>query len=184
MGAALDFLGGGDYGQEIDIPETTPCIKLDSKPEGEEELSILAKYFDSLQKGLNDMPVNEGVEDDEDDKNFIEEGRRLLVISRFHVLKKNVELSKIDKYNELFTTCWSEIVELSKTNEKDTGSLIVAPEFDASDLIRFVELNINEPMKWFGICQDFEVQSLLKGFPAVRIIYKLSDIAPVENDEV
>jgi hypothetical protein len=77
----------------------------------------------------------------------------------------------------LFKTCWSEITELRQVNEIDTGSLIVAPGLDYDDLRRFADMNLQRPLQWLGIHDDFEVASLEHGgLGVVRLIHKLSDI--------
>ena len=109
----------------------------------------------------------------------------MLVISRFHVLfsnqKQRNDATRIDIYDELFTTCWSEIAQHRHVNEVDTGSLIVLPNtLEISDVRRFADMNIHKPLTWLGIENDFEVESLDSAYPAIRLIHKLSDIPIVE----
>merc|ERR1719410_258546 len=82
---ALSFLGGEEisFGQKIDFSDlSAPWKQLESIPKEEEKLSIMTEFLDAVQKSLTDIPVNEAVEEDAADLRFIEEGRRLLVISR------------------------------------------------------------------------------------------------------
>lgn len=183
---ALSFLGEDiSFGQNIDFSDlSAPWKQLEGIPKEEDKLSVISEILDAVQKSWLDIPVNEAVEEDAADVRFVEEGRRLLVLSRFHILfsnNKQKRSSKIDKYDELFTTCWSEIAELHRANEIDTASLIVLPNtLELSDIRRFADMNIHKPLTWLGIDSDFEVETLNSAYPAIRIIHKLSDIPVVE----
>jgi hypothetical protein len=129
-----------------------------------------------MQTSLIDIPVDETTKDDENDLHFIEEGRRLLVCSRFHVVK-NMETGSIESMDNLFSTCWSEVMELQQGNEVNTGSLIVIPGLNYEDLRRFADINLQRPLQWLGIEDDFEVASLERGgLGVLRLIHKLSEI--------
>lgn len=160
-----------------------PWKCLAAIPTKDEDRAILAGFLDKMQAGLIEMPVDESECEGQNDARFIEEGRRLLVLSRFQVVQGLFEES-IDRYNDLFSTCWSEIAELAKADEKDTGSLILVPGVDISNLQRFTETNLRRPLQWLGIGENFEVESFESGSPAIRLIHKLSDIPPRQVEDI
>ena len=82
----------------------------------------------------------------------------------------------IQCFDNLFSTCWNELAELSRSNEPNTGSLIVVPDYDFSDLRRFTDMNLQRPLEWLGLGGTFEVTSLERGSPAIRLIHKLSEM--------
>lgn len=181
---ALSFLGEAEEisTNSIDFSDlSTPWKQLDGMPKEEDELSVIAEFLDAIQQSLIDIPVNEAVEEDAADLRFIEEGRRLLVLSRFHVLQKDSTAI----YDELFTTCWSEIAHYIQSEEIDAGSLILLPNtLDISDIRNFADMCIYKPLTWLGIDNDFEIESLNNAYPAIRLIHKLSDIPVVEEPSV
>lgn len=155
---------------------TKPWRRLDAIPTKEDDKAVLAEFLDAIQKSLIDIPVDETTKEDANDLHFIEEGRRMLVCSRFHVVQ-GMEKGSIKSFDSLFATCWSEITELRQVNEIDTGSLIVVPGFEYDDLRRFADMNLQRPLQWLGIHKDFEVASLEHGgLGVVRLIHKLSEI--------
>mmetsp|Transcript_42104 Transcript_42104/g.47577 ORF Transcript_42104/g.47577 Transcript_42104/m.47577 type:complete len:300 (-) Transcript_42104:8-907(-) len=160
---------------------TSPWRRLKATPSEQTEISILSNFLDAMQKSLiEDIPVNEATKDDENDLHFIEEGRRMLVCTRLHAVQ-GIETGSIDSFDRLFGMCWSEVIELSDKNEIDTGSLIVSPNIQYDDLRRFVDMNLQRPLKWLGQNNNFEVVALERGgLGVIRIIHKLSDI-PTEN---
>jgi hypothetical protein len=177
---AMSFI---DNDEEFKFSETTsPWRRLSAIPADETDIVILGKFLDAMQKSLiEDIPVDETTKDDDNDLHFIEEGRRMLVCSRYHVVQ-GMEKGSINTFDRLFSICWSEIVELSQTDEADTGSLIVTPGFDYDDLRRFVDINLQRPLQWLGI-DGFEVACLEKGgLGVIRLIHRLSDI-PTEMPE-
>lgn len=156
--------------------ETKPWRRLQAIPTKEDDKAVLAEFLDAMQNSLIDIPVDESVKEDDNDLHFIEEGRRMLVCSRFHVVK-GMEKGSIESFDSLFATCWSEIIELRQVNEIDTGSLIVVPGLGYDDLRRFVDMNLQRPLQWLGIQDVFEVASLEHGgLGVVRLIHKLSEI--------
>lgn len=180
---AMSFLGGNHGGwDEIEFhEETSPWRQLKGIPEGDENRDVLSNFLDAMQKFLVDIPVNERTKDDEYDLHFIEEGRRMLVVSRFHVLRGNSG-GTVEHHDELFRTCWSELAELSRADEENTGSIILLPDHDVSDLRRFVDMNLQRPLQWLGVEEHFEVASPMswKETPAIRLIHKLSDMPIVD----
>lgn len=177
---AMSFLSKDD---KIEFSETSsPWKKLHAIPNDDSDIAILGEFLDAMQKSLvEDIPVDETTKDDEYDLRFIEEGRRMLVCSRYHVVQ-GMKKGSIETFDRLFSICWSEIVELNTSNESDTGSLIVTPGFDYEDLRRFVDINLQRPLQWLGI-HNFEVACLEKGgLGVIRIIHSLSDI-PTETPE-
>jgi hypothetical protein len=184
---AMSFMNGGGgntYIPEFEFHESTrPWRRLAAIPTAESDKAVLADFLDAVQKSLIDIPVDEASKEDENDLHFIEEGRRMLVCSRFHVVQ-GITKGSIDSFDSLFATCWSEITELHQVNENDTGSLIVVPGFDHEDLRRFTDMNLQRPLQWLGIDRDFEVASLERGgLSVVRLIHKLSDIPSNIPDE-
>lgn len=170
---ATDFLSAPpDF--DFDSPQA-PWKRLDGIPTDESDRQVLAAVLDTMQAGLIDIPVDESTKDDEDDLQFLEEGRRILAISRFHVLQ-GVSGGSVDCYDALFSTCWSELMELHVGNEEGTGSLIVVPDYELPDLRRFVDVNLLRPLEWLGMQADYEVTSLKFGSPAIRLLHKLQDM--------
>lgn len=179
---AMDFIGGGEHGAPIEFGANDPWKQLDAIPTGNKDaLSVVESFLDEVQRSLTDIPVTESEEPDENDVHFIEEGRRMLRIGRFHVLQ-DVRAGCIDSHRELFATCWSEIAELRRADEVDTGSVIILPDHDLDDLRRFIDMNLQRPLEWLGIGDMFEVASLKRDSPAIRLLHKLSDI-PTEPDQ-
>merc|ERR1712151_388299 len=162
--------------------ESKPWRRLEAIPSNEKDKEILGSFLDSMHKSLVDIPVNESVEEDDNDLHFLEEGRRMLVVNRFHVLSGN-QGGCVESYDELFSTCWSELMELRQKDEPNTGSLIVLPDYDMADLKRFTDINLLRPLEWLGINSDFEVASTQRGSPAIRLLHKLQDIPTQSDDE-
>lgn len=193
----LNLSSGGD-GETPDASfwEEGPWKKLPAIPTGEGDIAVIGMFLDTIQKALVEIPVEEGSVEDENDMHFIEEGRRCLVLSRFQVLggdsstveKKITEdelgLEVQTDDEDLFSTCWSEISYLVQENMKDTGSLIILPEefSDIGKLREFTEKNILRPLDWLGLSDTFEVASMQRGSPAIRLIHKLSDIPEPQPD--
>lgn len=151
--------------------ETSPWKKLEGIPQNDIDRAVLKTFLDETQQSLIDIPVNNSQEDDEDDIEFLEEGRRLLALQRFHVLRST---SIVDE--SLFATVWSELAHLSEQDEEHTGSLILAPDCDLAELRRFTDMNIMRPLEWLGLDSYFEVSSFSRGSPAIRLFYKLNDM--------
>jgi hypothetical protein len=160
----------------FDFDETSePWRRLPAIPDKEEDRQVLAGFLDSMQESLIAIPVREDQEEDENDLQFLEEGRRLLAINRFHVIHEN-HGGSVESYDALFSTCWSEIMELRRTDQEHTGSIILVPEYDLTDLRRFADMNLIRPLEWLGLGADFEVASMRRGSPAIRLLYKLKDM--------
>lgn len=173
---AMSILGGstGDISTIFD-EVSTPFRQLTAIPTDESDRGVLAAFLDAMQQALLDIPVNEAVNEDDADLQFLEEGRRLLVVGRFQVLR-DISVGTIDCFDSLFSTCWNELAELSRSNEPNTGSLIVVPDYDLADLQRFADMNLRQPLEWLGLDGIFEVASLQRGSPAIRLIHKLADM--------
>jgi hypothetical protein len=166
---------------------SSPWRRRVAIPVAEYDKSILATLLDAMQTSLIDIPVDETTKEDEYDLHFIEEGRRLLVCSRFHVVP-NMETGSIESFDNLFSTSWSEVLELHQADAINTGSLIVIPGLNYEDVRRFADINLQRPLEWLGIANNFEVASLEKGgLGVLRLIHKLADIPadlpPPEEDE-
>ena len=185
---AFDFINGEKCGEEIVYNDNSPWQKLPQVPTGDEkdeDMAVIAKVLDSWQKALTDIPVNEALKEDGNDLHFLEEGRRILCLSRFQVLAngdfENFE-SSLEKHDVLFQTCWSEIMHLMKEDNPDSGSLIILPDsYDVDDLKQFTDMNVLRPLQWLGINNNIiEVASLQRESPCIRLLHKLSDIPSLE----
>lgn len=185
---AQDFLGGATD-DAASVVRSLPATPTDA-----DDLAVVGAFLDSMQQSLIDIPVDESTKDDAADLHFIEEGRRMLVVSRFQVLQQQQQqddttpsLSALARNDELFATCWSEMAALARADEIDTGSLILLPDYDLQDLKRFTDMNLHRPLEWLGVndvATTFEVASLHRGCAAVRILYRLSGIPKVEGGVV
>lgn len=182
--AAKSWLNGIDV-SDFEFHETTqPWQRLPDIPTADYDREILAEFLDATQASLvDDIPVDETTKEDENDLQFLEEGRRMLVCSRFHVVKNDDDDTqskngngRLEASERLFAACWNELFHLHDNGEADTGSLIVVPDTELSDLRRFVDMNLQRPLQWFGLEGTFEVASLQRGRPAIRVIHKLSDM--------
>ena len=172
---AMSFLGRSRANVFDFDSAHAPWRRLDGIPTDESERQVLANVLDSMHASLIDIPVDETTKEDENDVHFLEEGRRILAISRFHVLP-GVTGGSIECYDALFSTCWSELMELRTKNEASTGSLIVVPDYEISDLKRFTDMNLLRPLEWLGLQSDFEITSIFRGSPAIRLLHKLRDM--------
>lgn len=174
-------LPASSFIEDVDITDfefsetSSPWKVLEAVPTEDYDRGIIADFLDNMQTALIDIPVDELTKEDENDLHFVEEGRRMLVCSRFHVIG-GVEDGSMDSHERLFSTCWSEIMHLSQEDEADTGSLILCPGCSLDILRRFVDMNIQRPIQWLGLDGNFEIASMKRGSPAIRLIYKLSDI--------
>jgi len=121
---------------------------------------------------------------------FLEEGRRTIAVTRFHVLEDaedetSQEEKEYDWEMELFRTCWSELAHLMSQDDNDTGSLVLLPTNTAAimgeerglDYVQeFVKSNLIRPIQWLGREGDWEIVAMERGSLAVRLLYKLSAI--------
>ena len=185
------------------LERRNPWRLLPSKPTSETSLQSLSAFLDEWQRSLLDIPLDAIVTGD-NDLHFLEEGRRTIAVTRFHVLNehngdndKNGELINTNNYNnegnydwklELFRTCWSELAHLSSQDCADTGSLVLLPAEmnggDGLDVVRdFVEHNLIHPIRWLGRDDDWEIVVMDRGGLAVRLLYKLSDIPDLERSQ-
>lgn len=149
-------------------------------PDDPEDRMILEAFLNSMHQSLVDIPVTNSLPDgpleNENDLTFLEEGRRLLAIDRFHVLRDN-HGGSLEAVDNLFTYCWNEIQELARKEDGHTGSIIFLPQYSSlSDLHRFTDMNLVRPMEWLGQSADYEIVSLAYGSPAIRMLYKLREM--------
>ena len=153
---AIDFLGKVDVSAELDYHDSSPWKKLDGIPNQKEKLDVVAEWLDSVQQNLVELPVNEKEKEQDDlDMHFINEGKRMLAISRFHVLRME-STNELDHRDELFMTCWSELAELRRANQPDTGKArcVLRLDGDACDM-RYVLNSDNSTLRW--LCMVFVV---------------------------
>lgn len=180
-------------GETLAYDNLSPWKSLESPPTDPSDLSVIGTFLDNMQKSLTDIPVNESMKEDASDLHFLEEGRRMLTISRFQVLSAKGR-APYQLEDSLFQTCWSELAELHRLNEEDNGSLILLPDYrDMGLLQKFLDENLHCPLNWLGVVDHsssqnhneeiynrFEVAIVKRGVLGIRIIYKLSDIPEVE----
>jgi hypothetical protein len=193
------------------IEGRTPWKLLPSKPEHPTPLSHIGTFLDEWQRSLLDIPIDtltkeEDIGKGNNDLHFLEEGRRTIAVTRFHVVDGDEyagststtataateEEVVLDQWeNEVFRTCWSEIGHLMSQDIDDTGSLVVLPNipFPSSSLFnqeennssleyiqQFVEKKLVQPISWMGRSKDWEIVAMNRGNLAVRLLYKLSAI--------
>ena len=156
---------------------SSPWKGLPGIPTLESHRSVLADFLDHVQASLVAIPVDESTHEDENDRHFVEEGRRMLVCGRFHVVPYSSPTNRLDNFDAVFGTCWNEVYQLLTSGEENTGSVILVPDCQSlEDLRRFVDVNVQRPLQWMGLDGLFEVTSFQRGSPAIRLIYRLSDI--------
>lgn len=164
---------------ELEYSDMTPWLKLPSMPVGpdkDKHMQAIVHVLDKTQMALMEIP--EEVDDDQD-LNFVEEGRRILVMSRFHVLDE----VKQNDFGPLFQACWSEIYCLINDGTPGTGSLIILDKLEENvDLSHFVHTNIRLPLQWLGIGEDcLEVANFTRGKKCIRLIHKLGVIPDLRD---
>lgn len=185
------------------LERRNPWRLLPSKPTSELSLRKLSAFLDEWQRSLLDIPLDAIVTGD-NDLHFLEEGRRTIAVTRFHVLNehnddndKNGALmnannssneGNYDWKSELFRTCWSELAHLASQDCANTGSLVLLPAMinrdGGLDVVRdFVEHNLIRPRRWLGRDDDWEIVVMDRGGLAVRLLYKLSDIPDLERSQ-
>lgn len=182
---ASSHIDSSSIEMSIDFDDENPWKKLSQLPSGpqkDDQMKVISHVLDNFQTALTDIPISEELYskdvDDNNDTHFIEEGRRLLVLERFHVITG----VGVDNH-DLFSTCWSEIHHLVSGENADTGSLIILEEFDSEemDLGQFVDANIRMPLQFLGLSEKVEVASFERGNHCVRLIHKLGAMPTLEQ---
>lgn len=191
--AASSFLEDAVAVNDFTEASSSPWRRLQAIPDHPSHKEVLGSFLDSVHQALLDIPVtnSKNGQDDENDLHFLEEGRRMLAISRFHVVgleddnedDSSSSSLRAERYERLFATCWSELMELRSTNQPHTGSLILFPDTELMDVRRFCDMNLQRPLEWLGIRHEFEVASMERGSPAIRLLYKLEAIPDIPEDE-
>lgn len=163
--------------------DSTPWKELQAIPSGEDDKQVIATFLDSMQQALTAMPSTADESPVTDaDLPFVEEGRRMLAVTRFQVVRNHQQ--------SLFETCWKELTTLSRNDVTDTGSLIILPELrkDESDddwdnfLQSFCSSRVHKPLVWLGVDDFFEIATIQRSnTPAVRLLHKLSDIPDLKD---
>jgi hypothetical protein len=158
-----------------DVTDQHVHTALPDKPSEEKDMSFLSAFLDSMHQSLLDIPITNspGGKVDDNDMHFMEEGRRLMAIQRFHVASPSTDL---------FATCWSEIYELKTQNTIHTGSLILVPHVSLEDLDEFCATQVLRPLEWLGLQTQFEVASLQRDSPAIRLLYQLQDMPDIPDN--
>jgi hypothetical protein len=168
-----------------------PWQQYQGVPQDDKDRAVLEAFLNSMHQALLDIPVTdssyvvgqqgEPLEND-NDRQFLEEGRRMLAVNRYHVLSDNAGAS-LQSTDALFTYCWSELRQLVSAGQTHTGSIILLPHYARRDLERFTEMNVARPLSWLGLGSAFEVCANLQfGAPAIRMLYKLDDMPVVSDD--
>jgi hypothetical protein len=159
-----------------------PWKVLPSKPTHDTALQSLSAFLDEWQRSLLDIPIDAFVKEGSNDLHFLEEGRRTIAVTRFHVLEQE------DLEKELFATCWSELAHLMSQDTSGTGSLVVLPDLGDEKGLEyvkeFVARSLIRPIQWLGRHEDWEIVAMERGSLAVRLLYKLGDIPDLgERDQ-
>ena len=174
------------------LEQRNPWKLLPPKPESDSSLEVISTFLDEWQQSLLDIPLDALITGD-NDMHFLEEGRRTIAVTRFHVLEKNNNNNNAHKEEEeevydwemeLFRTCWSEMAHLMSQDENDTGSMVLLPDHLLGDegergldyVQGFVENNLIRPIQWLGRQEDLEITAMERGSLGVRLLYKLSEI--------
>ena len=134
------------------LEQRHPWRLLPSKPTLDTSLHALSNFLDAWQQSLLDIPLDELITG-ENDLRFLEEGRRTIAVTRFHVLDEYYsannsnsnygsssnsegieEVGESGSYiydweMELFRTCWSEVAHLMHQDSSDTGALVLLPDW-------------------------------------------------------
>ncbi|GFH45887.1 hypothetical protein CTEN210_02361 [Chaetoceros tenuissimus] len=172
----------------LSFSEETPWEKLPQMPSGENkdsQMETVSLVLDSMQKALTDIPVSQDLyntnPDDNNDMHFIEEGRRLLVLERFHVLQ-----NEGDAHGDLFRVCWSEIHHLVTEGNTDKGSLIILEEYTSEieengGIEQFVDEKIRLPLQFLGLADSLEVAAFKRGKICIRLIHQLGAVPSLED---
>jgi hypothetical protein len=168
-----------------------PWQQYQGIPQDDKDRAVLEAFLNSMHQALLDIPVTDsfvvgqGEEpplENDNDRQFLEQGRRMLAVNRYHVLSDNAGAS-LQSTDALFTYCWSELRQLVSAGQSHTGSIIVLPHYARRDLERFTEMNVARPLTWLGLGSAFEVCANLQfGAPAIRMLYKLDDMPVVSDD--
>ena len=130
--------------------QRNPWRLLPGKPTEEASLSTLSIFLDELQRSLLDIPLDQLITGD-NDAHFLEEGRRTIAMTRFHVMEEYITTNggHDEVEQELFKLCWSEIGHLVSQNEIDTGSLVLLPNLEEGksleDVQQYIETNLESP---------------------------------------
>jgi hypothetical protein len=161
-----------------------PWSILPDKPSTNSSLATLSFFLDEWQHSLVNIPMD-AFKDVKGgyDRHFLEEGRRTIAVTRFHVMDNDCR-GEQEWELELFQLCWSELGHLMSKDEEDTGSLIVLPQsLNGQENVRslecvqqFVAEKLIRPMEWLGRGQDWEIVAMERGAVAVRLLYKLGEI--------
>lgn len=189
------------------LENRNPWRLLPSKPEDAQPLSHIGTFLDEWQRSLLDIPIDtltkeEDIGKGNNDLHFLEEGRRVIAVTRFHVLDGDDYTSNESSINnnyeewemELFRTCWSEMGKLMSEDVIDTGSLVVLPNTPTNltlgDVQRFVQQKLVQPAEWMGRGGDWEIVAMERGVLGVRLLYRLGAIpdlsekySPEEEEE-
>eukprot|EP00587_Corethron_hystrix_P011051 CAMPEP_0113307654 /NCGR_PEP_ID=MMETSP0010_2-20120614/6415_1 /TAXON_ID=216773 ORGANISM="Corethron hystrix, Strain 308" /NCGR_SAMPLE_ID=MMETSP0010_2 /ASSEMBLY_ACC=CAM_ASM_000155 /LENGTH=213 /DNA_ID=CAMNT_0000162557 /DNA_START=374 /DNA_END=1015 /DNA_ORIENTATION=- /assembly_acc=CAM_ASM_000155 len=174
---ARSILSSGFFG---DSESTSWISSPNAIPTKDSELGHISNFLDYLQKSLQEMPVDESnVEIDEKDSDFIERGRRLMVLTRFLVAEDASD-------RNAFKACWTEIAELANSGISDTGSLLLFPGYSGESMLRFSSEKLNRVLLWLGV-NDIEVwpycsKETNSPICGIMLIHKISDI-PMPTSE-
>ena len=99
---ASGLLGGFESGLIPDPSDASPWKERPIVPSDEDDKKVVGSFLDTMHKFLLDIPVTEGENTSSDDL-FIEEGRRVLMIGRYRVLREGAGVSLNLKWFALST---------------------------------------------------------------------------------
>ncbi|KAL3775888.1 hypothetical protein ACHAWO_012906 [Cyclotella atomus] len=203
--AALNHLNQ-DISNTVDTWSSSsyPWSILPPKPTTNTSLSTLSIFLDAWQTSLTEIPMDafSNIKGGYD-LHFLEEGRRTIAVTRFHVADTvnsvgntvlNDDGHEMRSWeDQLFQLAWSEIgYYYRKDINDDTGSLILLPEgLCANDndgglccleqVQQFVLEKLIRPMEWLGRSDDWEIVALEHGNVGVRLLYKLGEIPDLKE---
>ena len=171
------------------LEQRHPWRLLPSKPTLDTSMHALSKFLDAWQQSLLDIPLDEIITG-ENDLHFLEEGRRTIAVTRFHVLDEyNANNNNINNSNnggsrsshqglnkieegfgsyyydwktELFRTCWSEMAHLMHQNSADTGSLVLLPDWIDNTIGEEGSSNINHEAAGLEYVQKYVEENLTR----------------------
>jgi len=169
---------------------TFPWKPLAAIPDNEEDKQVIGAFLDGTQAALMALPALQE-EEDETDMAFLLEGRRMLAVSRFQVVRNaNTAADAGTTTNTddlLFATCWNELTQLIRDDQSNTGSLILLPDTytgsgddgGKSLLSHFCTTRLQQPLEWLGMDGSFEIASINDSqIPALRLLHKLEEDIP------
>jgi hypothetical protein len=190
---AMTHLDDAPSNFDFHLNDDSPWAALPAIPDDDGDKQVIGTFLDGTQAALSTLPALRE-EDDETDLAFLLEGKRMLAVSRFQVIR-SYGGNEVDLFDQLFGTCWNEVTQLSRDNQPDTGSVILLPDFEFDGgrgadaaLQQFCTTRLQQPLKWLGMDDIFEVASIRTNsnaatapIPALRVLHKMSEIRDLSD---